>query len=104
MENNNIEKDNIEFIEKSKEKKSDVELVLNFLKDPNSKATQEAVINFLKNVMPHPLYKLIGDISISGICFLAIIYCANNDIIDKSSSPQLITLVVGAIIGARFKA
>lgn len=87
----------------SDEKKDSIETILDFLKDTNSKELQKAVIKLLNRAVPSPFLKLIRDVAISGVCLLTIIYCANNGIIEKSNSPQLITLVIGAIIGARFK-
>jgi hypothetical protein len=92
--------ENIDIPEKLK---SQIEIILDFLKDPKSKPTQEAILILLKNVIPHPLYKVVGDVLIGGVCIFAIIYCADKGYIEKANVQSLLALVVGAIIGARFK-
>ena len=83
--------------------KSSIELIFDFLKDPNSKDTQKALSKFLNNLVPHPLYKVLGDVLIASTCIIAIIYCAEKDFIEKSNVQSLLALVIGAVIGARFK-
>lgn len=83
--------------------KSQIEIILDFLKDPKSKPTQDAILSLLKNIIPHPLYKVVGDILIGGTCIFAIIYCADKGYVEKTNVQSLLALVVGAIIGARFK-
>lgn len=87
------------------EKKSndDLSKILEFLKDPSSKDLKKAAIDFLSKAVPHPLYRLCGDILIGGICFIAIIYCADQGFVDKTNVQSLLSLVVGAIVGSRFK-
>ena len=60
-------------------------------------------MKLLKNIIPHPLYKVTGDVLIGSICIFSIIYCAENGYIEKSNLQSLLSLVIGAIIGARFK-
>jgi hypothetical protein len=90
--------------EKEPIKKDNLEKILDFLKDPSSKDTQKVLVSFLKNVVPHPIYKIAGDVVIGGTCFGAIIFCAHMGYVEKSNVQSLLALVVGAIVGARFKA
>lgn len=83
--------------------KTSLESILDFLKDPKSEETQRFLYMFLKNVAPHPLYKVIGDILIAGTCILAIIYCANKGFVAQDNVQSLLALVIGAVIGSRFK-
>jgi hypothetical protein len=83
--------------------KTSLESLLDFLKDPKSEETHTFLFKFLKNVAPHPLYKVIGDIMIAGSCILAIIYCANHGFVAKENVQSLLALVIGAVIGSRFK-
>lgn len=96
-ENENL--DNID----TKNYKGNLDKILEFLKDPSSKELKDAFISFLNKAMPNPIYKLIGDVAIGGLCFGVIILCAKWGFVEKSNVQSLLSLTVGAIIGARFK-
>ena len=73
------------------------------INDPESKNLVGAIKYVFKAMMPSPLYKLIGDLSITIICISSVIYCAHNDFIEKGNVQSLLSLIIGALIGSRFK-
>ncbi len=70
--------------------RTSLESILDFLKDPKSEETQRFLFKFLKNVVPNPLFKVVGDVMIAGSCMLAIIYCANNEFVAKENVQSLL--------------
>ena len=95
---NNIEENKKEsrFLENTKE-------VLNVLKDPSNKEALRLVRTFVRVFLPNPLIKLLYDIIIIVVLVFLVIYCADHKYIDPENVQSLLTLIVGAIIGARFK-
>ena len=77
--------------------------VLAFLKDPNNKTALNFIKTLVKVFCPHPIWKLVGDISIAFLCIGSVIYCANNGFIEKNNVQSLLALIIGAVVGSRFK-
>ncbi len=84
-------------------KKSNLDKILGFLKDPESKRAIDTIGKMVRIFSPHPAWKLVGDVAIAGLCIFSVIYCANKGYIERSNVQSLLALIIGAVIGARFK-
>lgn len=77
--------------------------LVSFFKNPENKEIIKSINFIARTLNPHPVWKIIGDIVISAICIGVVLYCADKEYIEKTNIQSLLTLVIGAIIGARFK-
>lgn len=79
--------------------------VIIFLRNPENKTLIEntnSIINIFKSNQDK-YAKLIGDIIISIVCIGSVFLFANFGYLAKENVGNLITLIIGAIIGSRFK-
>lgn len=70
--------------------------VIDLLKDGN---IQSIITKLIHNAK----WKMIGDILIALLCISAVIVSANFRLIEKGHVSALLSLIIGAVIGARFK-
>ena len=77
--------------------------VLEFLKNPDNKQALTFIKTLVRIISPHSIWKVIGDIIIGALCIGAVIYCADRGFIEKSNVQSLLALIIGAIVGSRFK-
>lgn len=76
---------------------------LQVLSAPENKDLYKQVKFIIRLFYPSQIIKLISDIVISGLLILTVIYCADKGYIEKANVQSFLTLIIGAIIGSRFK-
>ena len=62
------------------------------------------VQDIIKKYIVNERYKSISDILIALICITSVMLCAKWGFIEKTTVNSLLSLIVGAVIGSRFKA
>ena len=87
----------------NEKEKSVFDKVLEFLRSPDNKQVLTFVKTVIRILSPHPVWKVVGDIIIGALCIGAVIYCADKGFIEKTNVQSLLALIIGAIVGSRFK-
>ena len=77
--------------------------ILEFLRNPENKTALSFFKSFVRIISPHPGWKLIGDVTIALLCIGSVIYCAKCGFIEQSNVQSLLALIIGAVVGSRFK-
>jgi hypothetical protein len=79
-----------------------VEDFLDIFKDNKQENTFKALNKVFRMISPHPAWKIAGDICIASLCISAVLFAASQGYI-KEDVKSLLALIVGAVVGSRFK-
>ena len=83
-------------MEENNEQKNILEQISDFIE-------KQAVKDLINKFVSNEKWKLFGDIIIAIICIISIIVSAKWGFIEKGNVSSLLSLVIGAVIGSRFK-
>lgn len=82
---------------------NNLQAILGIMNNKENRELIETIRKFTRIFAPHPLFRLLYDLLLFGGIIIAIILCGKGEMIDKPTMQSLLTITIGAFVGARFK-